>query len=557
MSRNNPSRAVALVVLAALAAPGGAAPPTLTYLFPAGARRGTTVTVTAGGTFERWPVLAWVGAPGVTVQAAPEKGRLTVTVSPDAVPGTYWLRLYDEQGASALRPFVVGTLPEVAEREPNDDPHKPQVLATSAVTVNGRLGQANDVDHFAVPLRKGQALVASLQANRLLGSPVDAVLQVLSADGFVLEQNNDYHDLDPQIVFTAPADGLYLVRTFAFPSAPDSGIRFAGSDACVYRLTLTTAGFADHAFPLAVSRWERGPVEAVGWNIPAAVGRLFVHGDGDAGWVHHPDLANTAAVRVEPHPTTVRTATNGPTHPQPLDWPVTVSGRIRPGLHDVYRFVAKKGQKLLFQVESRALGFPLDAVLRLTDEAGKTLERVDDPRPERDGARDPALAFTAPADGAYRLEVEDLHGGGGFRYVYRLRAVPVAPDYELALAMDRFVAGPGKPAEVAVAVTRQNGLDAEVEITAEGLPEGVTVEPAHSQPTGPTAKAVTLRLIARTGPLSGPFRVTGKVKGKQDFTRTARTPVPGLEAFTDQPWLTVVKPGEEPAKPAEPRKKKR
>ena len=36
-------------------APAGAAAPTLAYLYPAGARRGTTVEVTAGGAFTRWP----------------------------------------------------------------------------------------------------------------------------------------------------------------------------------------------------------------------------------------------------------------------------------------------------------------------------------------------------------------------------------------------------------------------------------------------------------------------------------------------------------------------
>src|SRR4051812_34577592 len=94
-----------------------AAPPTLTHFFPAGAQQGSVVEVTAGGTFERWPVQAWADGKGVEVKAAKEKGKLSVSIALDAVPGIYWIRLYDEQGASALRPFVVGTLPEVLERE--------------------------------------------------------------------------------------------------------------------------------------------------------------------------------------------------------------------------------------------------------------------------------------------------------------------------------------------------------------------------------------------------------------------------------------------------------
>src|SRR3954452_12015014 len=88
-----------------------AAPPVATYLFPAGAQIGSTVTITVGGTFERWPVQVWVSGEGIEAKAGKEKGKLTLSVRPDAIPGAYWLRFYDEQGASVPRPFVVGTLP--------------------------------------------------------------------------------------------------------------------------------------------------------------------------------------------------------------------------------------------------------------------------------------------------------------------------------------------------------------------------------------------------------------------------------------------------------------
>src|SRR5581483_12149891 len=164
-------RSSLLLGLALLAMPNAcrAAPPTLTYLFPAGAQQGKSVVLTAGGSFERWPVQVWVDRKGLDIKPAQDKkGQLTATVAADATPGTYWLRLYDEQGASALRPFLVGTLPEVLEQEPNDDPQKPQVLPSSSVVVNGRLERTGDVDSFAVLLHKGETLVASVEANRTL-----------------------------------------------------------------------------------------------------------------------------------------------------------------------------------------------------------------------------------------------------------------------------------------------------------------------------------------------------------------------------------------------------
>src|SRR5262245_5397514 len=282
-----------------------AAPPTVTYLFPAGAQQGTLAEVQAAGTFDPWPVDAWCSAKGVEVHAGKAKGALQVKVAADAPAGLYWIRLFNADGASRLCPFFVGTLPELTETEPNDDPKKPQRLAGSECVVNGRLTPANDVDHFAVPLKKGQTLVASVEANRTLGSPMDAVMHVLSPQGFVAAENNDTHGLDPQIAFPAPRDGDYVVRLFAFPATPDSGIRFAGGETFVYRLTLTTGGYADHAFPLAVSLKDPGPVRLAGWNLPDAARAIALRPDAaaDAWPVRAEKVANAAFVRVEPHAT--------------------------------------------------------------------------------------------------------------------------------------------------------------------------------------------------------------------------------------------------------------
>src|SRR5580698_462047 len=135
---------LAVSTLCLNSSPAWAVPPTATYLFPAGARLGSTVTVTVGGSFERWPVQVWVNGKGVEAKAAKDKGKLTVTVSPDAIPGPYWFRFYDEQGASAPRTFLIGTLPEVVEHEPNDDLATAQKLESSNVVVNGRLARTGD-----------------------------------------------------------------------------------------------------------------------------------------------------------------------------------------------------------------------------------------------------------------------------------------------------------------------------------------------------------------------------------------------------------------------------
>ena len=516
-----------------------AGPPALTELFPPGAGRGQSVTVNASGTFDRWPVKAWIDGRGVEIRAEKEKGKLTAVVAADAPPGLRWVRLYDRVGATALRPFVIGVLPETIEVEPNDEPKAPQRLAVSSYTVNGRLAKTGDVDGFGVSLTRGQALVASVEAERHLGSPMDAVLQVVSHDGLVLAQNDDDVGRDPRIVFEAPAAGTFIVRLFAFPAKPDSSIRFAGGRDYVYRLTMTTGGFVDYAFPLAVGPGGPKVVEAIGWNIPAAARILptDVSEARDVFPVGHALLAGTARVRRVPFAATVETEPNDLSRPQMIASPVALSGRIDPpGDHDVFRLSMRKDEKRVIRVESRALGRPLDPTLRVLDPKGKILAESDDTgRNDRDLER----SFTAPADGEYRFLVRDLNGQGGPRFAYLLSVFEPRPDFALTLASDRFDLTPGKTTKITVAVQRKDGLAEPIEIAAQDLPAGITASRVTSKPGDASARSVVLELSGEDCSCPGPFRIVGSTPGGNGASHTAMAPIAGFDAKSDQPWLTV------------------
>src|SRR5829696_4777104 len=164
------SSALALfLVTLGLATPSTAKPPTLDRLFPPGGRAGQTTAVTATGSFDHWPVRGWADDAGIEVEADGEKGKLSVAVAAEVTPGVHWIRLCDEEGASVVKPFIVGTLPEVIEVEKDG----PMPLDGSRLTVNGRLGRRGDIDEFAIALKKGETLVAAVDANRRLGSPMD------------------------------------------------------------------------------------------------------------------------------------------------------------------------------------------------------------------------------------------------------------------------------------------------------------------------------------------------------------------------------------------------
>jgi hypothetical protein len=537
---------IGAVLIAGLLGPArsSAKPPTLTGLFPPGAGRGQTVAIDASGTFDHWPARAWIEGRGVEIRAEKSKGKLTANVAADAAPGLRWLRLYDEEGATTPRPFVIGDLPEVIEAEPNDEPKHPQPIAGSSSTINGRLAKAGDVDGFAVTLTPGQTLVASLEAEKHLHSPMDAVLQVVSAEGSVLAQNDDDIGPDPRIVFEAPSSGTYIVRLFAFPSKPDSTIRFAGAADYVYRLTLTTGGFIDYPFPLAVGRDGPNTVEAIGWNIPAAARFLPVpEWDArDVFAVSHASLAATAEVRRVSFPAAAETEPNDLSHPQAIASPIALSGRIDPpGDQDVFRISLHKDDKRTIRVESRALGRPLDPVLRILDPGGKILAESDDTgRNDRDLER----SFTAPADGEYRLVVRDLNARGGPRFAYLLSVLESRPDFSLSLTSDRFDLTSGKPTKVTVAIQRKDSLAEPIEIVAEDLPPGIKAKPVTSKPGDASARSAVLEISADEHAGPGPFRVVGRTAHEPRNSHTATAPIAGFDAKIDQPWLTIRRAGQ-------------
>lgn len=529
--------------IVAAGAPALAKPPALTGLFPAGAARGQSLSVTMSGTFDNWPAEIRAEGSDLSVKPGEKKGELLVEVADDAQPGIRWIGVQDKEGATSLRPFIVGSLPEVVEVEPNDDPRSPQKIDEPRVVVNGRLAKAGDVDGFAVSLESGQVLAADLEANRNLGSPMDGVLQVVSPEGFVLDQNDDAVGRDPRILFQAPSTGTYIVRVFAFPAQPDSGIRFSGGEAYIYRLTLTTGGFIEHAFPLAIASEGSTEIRAIGPNIAEADAILEVPAeDGPIGptILTHPSLAGGAEVRRVDGPTAVENESNDLDNPQELDDLGWVSGRIDPpGDRDAYRITLKKGDKRFIQIESRALGLPLDAVIRVVDADGKILVENDD---ANRAVRDPALTFTAPADGDYRIVVADLYGRGGPNHAYLLGVTVPEPDFAASLEPDVFTLTPGgDPLKITVAIDRQNGHKGEIEVTADNLPEGVSATKAVSKPEGDSAKSVTIELKAEgDATASGSFRVVARPADGEGSERVAPAKIAGFEVTTQRPWLAIL-----------------
>ncbi len=102
----------------------------------------------------------------------------------------------------------------LTEKEPNENTkHKSQATTPSApIAFHGTIQQDNDRDWFRFHAKKGQKIRLKVFA-RVLGSPLDSLIQIHDAKGKYIAANDDriqYYP-DSKLDYTVPADGDYWV----------------------------------------------------------------------------------------------------------------------------------------------------------------------------------------------------------------------------------------------------------------------------------------------------------------------------------------------------------
>lgn len=479
-------------------------------LFPPAATVGQTSSVNVEGKLQQWPLQAWCDRPDVEIVAAPERGQLSVTVAPDALPGVAWLRLHTPGAASPLLPLLIEPHEVIVEREPNSDISEATEARLPAALV-GKLAKSNEVDCFRVSVAAGETLVAAVTSDRVLDSAMDAVLQLVDLDGNVLAQCDDDRGLDPLLVHQVEQDRQLILRLFAFPKEPNRTIGFSGGDRYVYRIMATTGPWIDYALPLLVSpptaQADQLPPGSrlFGWNLesdlaaklsPAtSVSPPIAGAGGLPGWqllAVAPQLADANWIDADAFPTDAVIESDSTP-------PLAVYGHLQAADHAPrVRLVVQPGTKYRAAVRARASGLPLDPVLAVIDpQTGRQLARNDDASRED---RDSQVEFTAPGDpddtelGRIEIELSDLVGNHGYGHAYTLAITTIEPSLELSVETDRFFVPPGESVEIPVKVTRRDGFDRQLEIRALGLPDFITASPATSKAKGDSSKQVSLSL---------------------------------------------------------------
>jgi hypothetical protein len=558
----------------------GAAPqvpqPKIYALQPAGAKAGTTIDVriSSGSDLDGANRLLF-SHPGIVAKPLTEEpgriypqgraidGKFKVAVAADVPPGIYEVRAAGYFGVTNARRFVVGEREESAEKEPNNDPATAQEPALGAV-VNGAC-EAQNYDCYKLAAKKGQRYIVEAQALRI-DSRAQVVLTLFDPTGRELRRIAGTRSRDALLDFTAEAEGPHVVRV--------NDLLYRGGDEYFYRLTIGTGPWIDFVDPPVLKPGADNAVTVYGRNLPGGapaegvqidgrpieklaatikgptaaelpVQTLLRPGDASADLVSW-NLPGSNPVRLLLSDEAVvpeADANDTPDKAQAITPPALLVGRFNPrGDRDWYAFEAKKGDKLWIEAVSQRLGLAVDPqiVIQQAGEASKDLQEIDDlasPLPAMQGnvekkyrahSDDPAILFTVPADGKYRLLVRDQFGAaqGDPRLFYTLSIRAPKPDFRLVAFPIETSPADGKLSQVncivrrggsdrlRVIAYRRDGFDGAIRIEAEGLPPGLTARPAVIGPSDTAAD-----FIFRAAPDAPAFAGTVKIAGRSGELR--------------------------------------
>lgn len=469
----------------------------LAWIFPAGGKSGTSFDVTVRGDDLDDAGQLLFDDPGITSapkvaepglgQTGPQPvtGAFTVTIKPEVKPGVYEVRVLGRYGVSTPRAFVVGSLPEMNETEPNNALKQANLVPLGSV-VNGVCDETMR-DYFKFAARKGERIIIDCQAFRI-DSRLDGTLVLYDSAGRELDRDRNTNRSDPMIDLTVPQDGEYAVALYDHVYG-----YYTVQGECFYRLSISTAPYLDYIFPPAGLPGSNGQYTVYGRNLPGgqpapgmSVGgkqleKLTVNialpadkahdlargmlvepsesfMDGIAWRLDSPQgPSNPLLVGMAGAPVVVeQEPNNDPAKAPVLKPPFEYVGQFYPrGDRDWLAFEAKKGETFWIEVFSQRLGLSTDPSLLVQQvkKDAQGVEQVIDLQSVDDvvgnsadvhwsflagilfstATHDPAYRFVAPEDGTYRVMVRDMTrtSQDNLRAVYRLSIRPPQPDFRL------------------------------------------------------------------------------------------------------------------------------
>jgi hypothetical protein len=152
--------------------------------------------------------------------------------------------------------------------------------------------------------------------------------------------------------------------------------------------------------------------------------------------------------------------------------PATFAGTIsKPGETDT--FTVQGNSSFEFEGYANRVGSPVSLAVSLVKADGTAIANF---------SGDGRMTAKLEAGQNYQLKVANGSSEGGPAMVYAVEAHPAAPVIEPVVRPDNITIRPGVSTAAMVVLNRREGVDGDVAITAEGLPDGVTAAPAIIPP---------------------------------------------------------------------------
>ncbi len=470
---------------------------TMGYLYPAGGQVGTTVEIQAGGLNINRATKVLFSHPGIKgeVEAIKESAserrkrrrlndqsspqladrvRIRITIDKGVPCGIYDLRLQGPKGVSNMLPFEVASYPNYLETHSRD--HRKVNEVSSLPTVLCGYVTPGGVDKFRFKGRKGETIVANVKARQLVPYIADAVpgwfqpvMKIVDSKGKEIAFSDDYHHyVDPVITVTLPKDDKYTLMIH--------DAIFRGREDFNYRIHLGVIPFVTGRYPAygVAGRKTKQSIEGV--NLGAEKSAVKVKKEGYNQVTFTNDIGTSNAVPFYTVPKGIRLLHSPKEGTELTLYNAVADSLTKDAKVKRYKIYVERREPLVVELVGRRNGSRIDALMRLKNEYGEVLARVDDTEDPMQGMMtfhaDPVLKYTPRRSGDYILEVEDLHRGYGKDYHYLVRRHRQLPSFNAFVSPANITIPSGGTSMFRVDITGRYKRPAHLEI--KGLPKGYT-----------------------------------------------------------------------------------
>ncbi len=301
---------------------------------------------------------------------------------------------------------------------------------------------------------------------------------------------------------------------------------YRGYEDFVCRVTIGELPFVSGIFPLSSRVGNPVAIRMKGWNLDAAELNPLAKDLGPGIYFLEANkqglISNRVLCALDTLPEiTEKEPNNDPASAQRVDLPIIVNGCVdRPGDLDVFMFAGQAGKPVVAEINARRLDSSLDSFIKLTGLDGKLLAFNDDRENPGSGLNthhaDSYIMATLPAEGTYCIHVDDMAGGGGKAYAYRLRISAPQPDFALRVVPSSIALRGKSVAALSIHVICKDGFTGPIKLRLNDPPEGFSASPVSLLGAQEVARLdLKTRLTATQEPVTLCVQGSAQIQGRK------------------------------------------